>query len=154
MKLTTFHTAFVETVTFLLIILFIYTGLSKLIDHNKFQIVIYATGMLTGNQSHFVAYAIPGVECIVAVALIIPKWRVAGLGLAALLMGAFTIYVATMLAFATKLPCSCGGVISAMSWKQHLVFNAAFAICSLIAFWRSMRHQFFIAINRSRRIPV
>jgi hypothetical protein len=31
-----------------------------------------------------------------------------------------------MLAFDTSLPCSCGGIIAKLSWKEHVVFNLFF----------------------------
>lgn len=145
---------FVELTRFLLIILMLYTGLSKLIEHNKFQIILYATGMLRANPAHAIAYVIPVAECVIATALIVPRWKVAGLGAATILMGGFTMYVAAMLLFASKLPCSCGGIISTMTWPQHLSFNSLFTIAGLVAFRLSIRHQLFIAINRRSRIPV
>jgi putative oxidoreductase len=43
------------------------------------------------------------------------------------------------------LPCSCGGVISSMSWKQHLVFNVhciAINIVAINLFKRDMQQKF------------
>lgn len=151
MKLTNL---LIEIASFLLIILFVYTGISKLIEHNKFQIVLYATGFFSKSQSHFFAYAVPVIECCIAFALMIPASRVAGLAVSTLLMGGFSLYIALMLLFAAKLPCACGGVMSSMTWHQHLIFNAAFTLMSFIAYFLSIRHQFFIAINRRSRIPV
>jgi hypothetical protein len=47
-------------------------------------------------------------------------------------MTAFTLYIGYMVSFAEKLPCSCGGVISKMTWNQHLVFNIFFTLLSLL----------------------
>jgi putative oxidoreductase len=38
----------------------------------------------------------------------------------------FTFYILYMLLFEKHLPCSCGGVLKEMTWKQHLVFNLFF----------------------------
>jgi hypothetical protein len=40
-----------------------------------------------------------------------------------------------ILSFA-KLPCQCGGVISKMSWKEHVVFNAFFIVVNGLALKR------------------
>jgi hypothetical protein len=47
------------------------------------------------------------------------------------LMLIFTFYIAYMIGFAAQLPCSCGGVLKEMSWKQHLFFNIGFTLLSL-----------------------
>jgi hypothetical protein len=43
----------------------------------------------------------------------------------------FTGYIFIMLKYSSYLPCSCGGVLSNMSWKQHFVFNLAFSALAL-----------------------
>jgi hypothetical protein len=53
----------------------------------------------------------------------------------------FTIYVGLMISFAPHLPCSCGGVIKQMSWKQHLTFNTFFTALALFGIWLSRRQQ-------------
>jgi hypothetical protein len=37
-----------------------------------------------------------------------------------------------MIKFYTKLPCTCGGVISKMSWPQHVLFNSGFMILAIV----------------------
>jgi hypothetical protein len=48
------------------------------------------------------------------------------------LMTLFTIYIAIILVVNNHIPCSCGGIIQSMSWKQHLLFNVACIILSVI----------------------
>jgi len=48
-------------------------------------------------------------------------------------MTLFTLYVAFALSGVFgEIPCSCAGLISAMHWKGHLVFNIIFLIISLL----------------------
>jgi len=51
------------------------------------------------------------------------------------LMTVFTLYIAYMLLFTPKLPCSCGGVLQQMTWKQHLLFNIGFTLLAAYAIW-------------------
>jgi hypothetical protein len=43
-------------------------------------------------------------------------------------MIAFTLYIGAIMTFNKELPCSCGGIISLLSWKEHLVFNSVFIL--------------------------
>ncbi|OQP54371.1 hypothetical protein A4H97_22960 [Niastella yeongjuensis] len=117
----------VEIISMLFIILFLYTGLSKLIDYYEFKDQLIDNPILKPFAS-IVVWALPLTEFIVCVLLIIPRWRLKGLYASMALMIAFTIYVAGVLSFYKELPCSCGGIISLLSWKQHLVFNSAFIL--------------------------
>jgi hypothetical protein len=59
----------------------------------------------------------------------------------------FTVYLAWMIQFAAHLPCNCGGVISSMSWKQHIVFNTMVLGMILygIIYYRRKTEQLFHA---------
>ncbi|MDX1365731.1 MAG: hypothetical protein R3243_16110, partial [Arenibacter latericius] len=48
------------------------------------------------------------------------------------LMILFVGYTVAVLFFAPTLPCSCGGIISLLSWEQHLVFNLVFLLLSIV----------------------
>lgn len=120
----------VEIISALLIFLFIYAALSKLLDFDKFKYQLSQSPFMT-RFSGVAAWAIPLGELIVSVALIIKRIRIVGLYLSFFLMLLFTGYIFIMLKYSSYLPCSCGGVLSGMSWKQHFVFNLAFTGLSL-----------------------
>jgi len=46
-----------------------------------------------------------------------------------------------MLAFAPKLPCSCGGVIQKMTWGQHVIFNLFFTLLALVGIWLARKRK-------------
>jgi len=93
---------------------------------------------------------IPAMEIAIAVLLIIPRTRHYGLLTSTGLMGIFTLYVAFILTTMKDLPCSCGGVIQQLNWKEHLIFNSVFLLAGMLAcYW----NKGFIAINRRSRIP-
>ncbi|MDO6430842.1 hypothetical protein Q4E93_09590 [Flavitalea sp. BT771] len=122
--------AIVEVISALLVFLFIYAAVSKLLDFNKFRYQLGQSPFITG-FSGWVAWAIPSGEIIVAVLLVIRRTRITGLYLSFFLMLLFTGYIFIMLKYSSYLPCSCGGVLSGMSWKQHFVFNLVFTGLSL-----------------------
>jgi len=115
------------------IILFIYTGLNKIIDAEKFRFEIGRSPFVT-NFSDQIAYLLPPGELVLSVLLIVRRTRLLGLYLSFALMALFTGYIWLMLHYAPDLPCSCGGIISALSWRGHFVFNSVFtalAVCGV-----------------------
>jgi uncharacterized membrane protein YphA (DoxX/SURF4 family) len=121
----------VETIAVLFIILFLYTGISKLMEHSVFKEQIAESPILKP-VSYLIAWALPLLEFIVALMLIIPRWRLKGLYASLYLMIAFTIYIGTIMTFNKELPCSCGGIISLLSWNGHLLFNTIFILLAFI----------------------
>jgi hypothetical protein len=122
---------FVEAISFVVIILFLYTGISKLADYAVFREQVALSPVLQPFAG-IIAWLLPLVEFAVAALLFIPKCRLTGLYAATGLMGIFTLYIAVLLAVDDTLPCSCGGIIELLSWKQHLVLNIAVTL--LLAF--------------------
>jgi uncharacterized membrane protein YphA (DoxX/SURF4 family) len=119
-------------VAHLLVVLFLYTGISKLMEYTVFKEQIAASPILAP-IAPFVAWALPLTEFIVAVLLFIPAWRLRGLYTSFVLMLMFTGYVIALVSFSKELPCSCGGVLQEMSWSQHIVFNSVFTLLALVA---------------------
>ena len=120
----------VEIISALLVFLFIYAALSKLLDFDRFRYQIGQSPFIT-RISRVVVWAIPMSELLISVALLVRRTRAAGLYAAFFLMLLFTGYIFIMLRYSPYLPCSCGGVLSGMSWKQHFVFNLVFTGMSL-----------------------
>ncbi|MGG9964084.1 MauE/DoxX family redox-associated membrane protein [Ferruginibacter sp. SUN106] len=115
-------------INFLLVLLFVYTGTSKLLGHQVFKEQLEQLHFLQP-LGGFISVTLPVTEIISGLAIAFKPTMRWGLWLAALLMTIFTAYVGFMLAGDnTKLPCSCGGVMKAMSWKTHLWFNILFTL--------------------------
>ena len=127
-----------ELVVGSLILLYIYTASSKLLDFGSFRHVL-SRSPLIGNFAPVVAWILPTAEVLISLLLILPKTRRIGLWCSFVLMLAFTGYVGYMLAFTPHLPCSCGGVLKQMTWKQHLVFNITYSIIALLGIWLYQR---------------
>src|SRR5699024_4585949 len=121
----------VQIVCYLLALLFIYTGVSKLLDIGIFQSQIAQSAMLAP-YAKILAWVVPLVELILAGMLLISGTRLWGLLGSTVLMLGFTIYVYLIWTYSPSLPCSCGGVLEAMDWEAHLYFNLGF---TLLATW-------------------
>jgi uncharacterized membrane protein YphA (DoxX/SURF4 family) len=124
-------TTIVETITILFIILFLYTGISKVMDYSVFKEQI-ATSPILAPVSKLIAAGVPAVEFLVVFLLAIPRWRLKGLYASLILMILFTGYITALLSFSDQLPCSCGGVIELMSWSQHIIFNSLFIALAVV----------------------
>jgi len=119
-----------EIIASLLVFLFLYAAISKLLDFGKFNYQLGQSPFIT-QISPFAAWAIPLGEIAISICLVIKRTRTIGLYLSLFLMLLFTGYIFIMLRYSPYLPCSCGGVLSAMSWQQHFVFNIAFTMLAL-----------------------
>ncbi|GBF19658.1 methylamine utilization protein MauE [Arenibacter sp. NBRC 103722] len=131
----------VQTACLLFIVLFAYAGLTKLLAPNLFYDSIRNSPILGGKaMASLASWAIPLSELAVALLLIWKKTRLIGLYGATVLMLLFTGYTLAIVFFAPYRPCSCGGVISLLSWEQHLVLNAILLLLALMAIWSSLKN--------------
>lgn len=120
----------VEIICCLLILLFIYTGLNKMLDYDEFKFQLGRSPYLQ-SLSGFIAATLPTGELLVALLLVLKPTRLLGLYASYFLMLLFTGYIWMMLKYSYYLPCSCGGVLAALSWEDHLLFNAGFTLLAL-----------------------
>jgi uncharacterized membrane protein YphA (DoxX/SURF4 family) len=112
----------VEIISLLFVILFLYTGISKLMEYDVAREQIALTPLLAPVAKYLV-FILPITEIIVSILLFLPRTRRLGLYASLALMIAFTGYVVYILNYNAELPCTCGGVLQQMTWPQHLVFN-------------------------------
>ncbi|MBS1682212.1 MAG: hypothetical protein JST48_10915 [Bacteroidetes bacterium] len=120
----------VEIISFLFILLFLYAAFSKLFDFRKFSAQIGQSPLLTGFGSTLPAFVI-GCEIVVSFMFMVPRLRLTAFFLAFCLMVMFTSYIIAILNFSNYVPCSCGGVLEKLGWREHVIFNAVFVLLSL-----------------------
>lgn len=130
---------FFEVVKYFLVMLFIYTGTSKLIGHDIF-ISQLSKVPLAGIYAVLISWVVPATEIIGAVLFVFPKTEITAWWIATIMLTIFTVYIAAMMSFAPLLPCSCGGIMAALSWKQHLVVNSILSILG----WTKLYCHYFI----------
>lgn len=121
-----------EISSLLLFILFAYTAASKFQDFNMFVLEIN-NQPFPNWMTPYLAWSLPSIELLIAASLIFAKTKKIGYWASFVLMFLFTTYTALVLLHVfKKVPCSCGGVISLLSWKQHLIFNLFFLALATI----------------------
>lgn len=135
------------------LLVFLYTGINKLWFHQEFQATLSRSDMLSA-YAIFLSWSIPIMEIAISTLLFFPQTRRAGISASVGLMAVFTLYIGYMILFSPDLPCSCGGIISALSWPQHLALNICLLVLGFISILHANRNQIFIAINRRSRKPV
>lgn len=140
-----------EIISSLFLLLFVYTATTKLMEHESFRAVL-SQSPLIGSKANVLSWVIPILELITSSLLFIPSFRKWGFAGAFILMATFTSYITYMIFFTKNLPCSCGGVISRMTWSQHLIFNIFFTALAAFAWGLALKKK-GIAINRNSRTP-
>lgn len=143
----------IEIISSLLIVLFIYAALSKLFEYSLFVEQLKMHPLL----KHFaglLAWALPVTELAVATLLVISRTKLTGLYCVAVLLIVFTLYLIIMLLSDKDLPCSCGGVISSLSWRQHIVFNGVFILLAIIGIWLEKKRKIFYKGSVKKTQPV
>ncbi|MES1160691.1 MAG: MauE/DoxX family redox-associated membrane protein [Bacteroidota bacterium] len=139
---------FLESISALLIMLFLYASLSKFLDFRTF------TGEMNNQPfpnflTPFLVWFIPLFEIAIVIALIMERTRLYGFYASFVLMTLFSIYAITILLhFFAYVPCSCGGVISKLTWRQHLVFNLFFVALSVTGIILQRRKHFKTIITK------
>ena len=121
----------IEIICALLILLFVYAGLNKFYERSFFRAQLHFYPYIN-KASAVLSWLLPSVELLCALLIVVPFSRLAGLYLALTLLVIFTLYLTMMLITQNDLPCSCGGVLEHMTWQQHVIFNCAFIILSII----------------------
>ena len=120
----------IKIICILLVFLFAYAAISKLLDYRTFRVQLSQSPFIT-RFAHVIAWALPVAELMVAVSFAFSRLRLYAFYAALFLLSLFTAYLVAMLNFSYYIPCSCGGLLSSLSWRQHIVFNIVFILLSL-----------------------
>ena len=123
-----------------LIMLFVYTAVSKLQDLEGFRQAMLNQPLPEGLTVPLV-WAVPLGELLAAGLLLYRPLQLWGFALASLLMGLFTGYTGLiLLGQFSFVPCSCGGMLESLSWEQHLPVNSFFWILSLAGLFLTIKY--------------
>lgn len=133
MKLkTSYKIIIIELVCLLFVLLFVYAATSKLFDFLHFKIELGQSPLLSA-FADWLAILVPTVEILICLLILIPRFRLTGLFCAYALMVMFTVYIFIILHYTSFVPCSCGGVLEKMGWKEHMIFNLVFLSLAILA---------------------
>ena len=106
--------------------------MNKGLDFEKFQVELGQSPLLSAFAG-WISWTVLIFEFAIVFFLLIPKTRIKALYAGFCLMCMFTAYIFIMLNYSSFLPCSCGGILEKMSWKQHLIFNIFFVLLGGLA---------------------
>ncbi|MEJ5994390.1 MauE/DoxX family redox-associated membrane protein [Pedobacter sp. Du54] len=139
LELLKFRAALLIFICTLLVLLWVYSAGSKLIDITEFKRQL-GNQTLGKTAAVFLFWFIPISEILAALLLLFNTTRFAGLILSTFLMFLFTGYIGlVLLGYYDRTPCSCGGVLKEMGWRLHFWFNVYFLAISGLGVWLERR---------------
>jgi len=122
----------IEICIALIVLLFAYTGVSKVLDYDKFVFQMRLAPLpLMITLAPVLGVVMPVIELLIAMALLFNQTRLKALYATIGLLISFELYISGMMLTGRHLPCTCGGIISKMGWGQHLLFNMLFILLSI-----------------------
>lgn len=133
----------IVVVRLLFILLFSYAAVSKLLDFGSFETQLEQSPLLS-DYAGLVSLGVLVIEFIISGLLMFHKTGLLGLYLSFFIMTIFTTYIIVILNFSSSIPCVCGGVLEALGWKEHLIFNVFFIGVALVGILieRKQKHNF------------
>lgn len=131
----------IELCAVVLIMLFVYTPVSKWFEFEYFKGAIQAQP-LPEFAKPLIVVLLPPVELLVAVLLVVPRAKLVGFVSSFILMAMFTVYTGLIAAnYFHKQPCSCGGVFQYLTWKEHLELNVLLLFVSMLGGWLCLKKR-------------
>ncbi|WP_411028063.1 MauE/DoxX family redox-associated membrane protein [Sphingobacterium sp. SRCM116780] len=111
-----------EAIVFLLVLMWVYTFVSKAIDFDTFKRQITGSYLISGT-GRMLPYILQAVHAVIVVLLMVKAWRKAGLITSISLLVLYTGYLLYILKFAPSVPCTCIALLRGMTWENQLVVN-------------------------------
>jgi putative oxidoreductase len=122
----------------LVFFLFAYTASSKFFDMHKFVFQMSLAPLpLMKTLAPTLGWLVPSIEILICLAIVggiyYYRYQMLALYTTVVLMTTFAVYIGLMLLTHSKLPCTCGGIISSLGWGEHLLLNAFFIIAGILS---------------------
>lgn len=123
---------FVIIVSILLIIMWAYAAVSKLVALQDFKQAL-ATQVFPVWIGKILVWVLPVAELGIAGLLLFKKTQLLGMYASFGLMLLFTLYVGgAVYNIYERYPCACGGLFAKLGWKKHFRLNIFFTLVSII----------------------
>ena len=123
---------FVIIISILLIIMWAYAVISKLLDLSAFKQAM-ATQVFPVWIGKILVWILPLLELAIVALLLIQKTQVIGMYASFGMMLLFTLYVGgAVFNIYQRYPCACGGLFAKLGWKRHFHVNIFFTLISII----------------------
>jgi len=121
-----------KTLPLLLILLWTFTGLEKLIRFDQSRKAFH-NQTFPAELAEALSYLIPGVELLLALLLLFSVTRWWGYLGSVLLLTVFITYVGLIWVGAfPRVPCNCAGILESLGWAEHFFLNL---VCIGIGVW-------------------
>lgn len=118
-----------------LVLLYVYAAASKLSDTAALRRELHRQPFPSG-VADLLFYLLPAAELAAAAMLLSGRAFLTGLKASVVMLVLFTGYILlAVLGYWQNIPCSCGGIISHLTWAQHLVFNCICLALNFIALY-------------------
>jgi uncharacterized membrane protein YphA (DoxX/SURF4 family) len=127
-------------ISYLLVILFVYAGLTKLLDYHHFKASLNSS-FLIGSYADIIAWLLPVTEFILSAFLLYTPIRLWGFYASTLLLLIFSVYILLMLTSSHEVPCACGGVFPLMAWMGQLKINILFLLLTATGIWLQIKEN-------------
>ncbi|SFB35554.1 MauE/DoxX family redox-associated membrane protein [Algoriphagus aquimarinus] len=116
----------------LLILLWTYTGLDKLISWDASKKAFH-NQTFPAELAEILAFAVPISELLIALLLLFSVSRWWGYLSSILLLTVFTTYVGLIWVGAfPRIPCNCAGILESLGWAEHFWLNSFMIVLSII----------------------
>lgn len=133
----------------LLVLVFMYTGINKLVGLTDFTASMYNQPIPHG-LAYVLARVIPVTELLTAICLVFNKTQKLGLYLSFILLTIFTTYIGLILLHVFKrIPCNCAGIFRHLTWQQHLWINILLLALTGLALFPIIKKRFQSPLNHS-----
>lgn len=141
---------FIFGVSAFMLLLFIYTATNKLLEYKSFvfQLQLAPLPMML-TLAPILGWLVPTVELALVAGLYIARTRILSLAASLMLMVTFEGYIWWIKSTGLDLPCTCGGIISAMGWTTHFIFNAVIIsfLTTALIIWKMQQRKRTAAIH-------
>ncbi|TDK42055.1 MauE/DoxX family redox-associated membrane protein [Algoriphagus formosus] len=115
-----------------LILLWTYTGLEKLIGFESSR-KAFLNQPMPNELEEILAVAVPSLELLLAFLLLLKITRWWGYLGSIILLTVFVTYVGLIWVGAfPRVPCSCAGLIDSMGWTAHMILNLNLLILAIV----------------------
>jgi uncharacterized membrane protein YphA (DoxX/SURF4 family) len=124
-----------QGIRFILIFLWTYTGLDKLIRFEQSRKAFH-NQTFPPELAEILSYAVPIAEILLAILLVwsISRWW--GYLGSLLLLTVFLSYVGLIWVGAfPRVPCNCAGLLDSMGWGSHMILNLSLIILAIGGLW-------------------
>lgn len=123
---------FVIIISILLVIMWAYAAISKLLYLSTFKEAL-ATQVFPEWIGKILVWVLPSSELAIAGLLLFQKTQILGMYASFGLMLLFSLYVGgAVYNIYERTPCACGGLFTKLGWKKHFRVNIFFTIISII----------------------